>query len=153
MAVAATILVALSAVACSSKSSDDSNPAAAPTSTSISTFTSTSAFTPTSTTGAPTSANNAALTVVSRDNRFETTELRAPAGDAFTIVFDNQDAGIPHNLAVYRSGPPAADMVAATAVDQGPTRQELRLGPLAPGRYFYQCDVHATLMTGTLTIE
>lgn len=88
--------------------------------------------------------------VVGRNLRFDVEELSVSAGVPFTIVFDNRDAGIPHNLALYRSGPPAEDAVAKTEVETGPATQRLAVPALEAGRYFYQCDVHPATMTGTL---
>ena len=93
------------------------------------------------------------LRLVGRQLRFDVETLAAPAGAEFTIVFDNRDRGIPHNIAVYRSGPPAKDEVAATDVEPGPRTQRLRVPALEPGRYFYQCDAHPTTMTGTLMVS
>lgn len=92
------------------------------------------------------------LRVVGQQLRFDAEALAAPAGAEFTIVFDNRDRGVPHNLAVYRSGPPAKDLVAATELEPGPTTQRLTVPALEPGRYFYQCDAHPTTMTGTLMV-
>lgn len=92
------------------------------------------------------------LRVVGRENRFDVESLTAPAGVGFSIVFDNRDARITHNVAVYRSGPPAKDLVAKTDVEAGPTTQRLKVPALDPGRYFYQCDLHPTTMTGTLMV-
>lgn len=100
-----------------------------------------------------TSSEVAALRVVGRDLRFDAEKLQAPAGTPFTIVFDNRDRGVPHDLAVYRSGPPANDEVAKTPIAPGLTTQRLRVPALAAGRYFYQCDVHPTTMTGTLVVS
>ena len=81
---------------------------------------------------------------------FAETELTVPAGQPFTIRFENQDAGIPHNLAVYReedfSGPP----IAATPVQPGPVTQTLEVPALDPGTYFFRCDVHPSTMTGRI---
>lgn len=92
------------------------------------------------------------LRVVGEELRFDAETLAAPADAEFTIVFDNRDRGVPHNLAVYRSGPPAEDLVAATDLEPGPTTQRLTVPALDPGRYFYQCDAHPTTMTGTLMV-
>lgn len=94
-----------------------------------------------------------ALRIVGRNLRFDVEELTAASGAPFTIVFENEDRGIPHNLAVYRSGPPAEDQIAATELENGPVSQTLEVPALEPGRYFYQCDAHTATMTGTLTVR
>lgn len=100
----------------------------------------------------PSSSAANELRLVGSELRFDADTLAAPAGVAFTIVFDNRDRGIPHNVAVYRSGPPAKDPVVATNIEPGPTTQRLAVPALDPGRYFYQCDAHPTTMTGTLMV-
>jgi hypothetical protein len=45
--------------------------------------------------------------------KFNTAELAIPAGQTVNILFDNQDTGVPHNLAVY-SDPNFSQPVAKT---------------------------------------
>lgn len=47
------------------------------------------------------SADPNALQISSKDLKFSTDKLVAPAGKAFQIVYDNQEAA-PHNVAIYR---------------------------------------------------
>lgn len=82
---------------------------------------------------------------------FDKTELVAPAGKQFTICFSNRDEGIPHNFAAYVEQ--GGEVLGATEIETGPTFQTLTLGPLDPGEYWYQCDVHPTTMTGTLRVQ
>lgn len=93
------------------------------------------------------------LRIAARDVRFDVAELAAPAGVSFTVIFGNRDQGITHNLAVYRSGPPATGEVAKTQITPGPATQRLAVPPLEAGRYFYQCDIHPATMTGTLVVS
>lgn len=93
------------------------------------------------------------LRVVGQDLSFDVEELTASAGEPFKITFENKDQGLPHNLAVYRSGPPAKDLVVMTPVEPGIKTQQLALPALDAGSYFYQCDVHPTTMTGTLVVS
>lgn len=93
------------------------------------------------------------MRIVGRDLRFEVNALSVSAGRPFTIVFDNRDPGVPHNVALYRAGPPARDKVVMTQIAPGPTSQRLAVSALDAGRYLYQCDVHPTTMTGTLVVS
>jgi plastocyanin len=90
------------------------------------------------------SAKNATL-------KFDQEKLTASAGLA-TIVFDNQDSGVPHNVHVFEGSDAKGKSVGASALESGPVKQELQL-TLAAGSYFYQCDVHPTTMKGTLTVQ
>ncbi|MDP9235778.1 MAG: cupredoxin domain-containing protein [Chloroflexota bacterium] len=87
------------------------------------------------------------LTLVAQGTQFIPVSLSAPAG-AITIVLDNRDAGTAHNVNVF-SGDTS---IAATAPAVGPVTETLSLGPLAPGRYRFVCDVHPQAMHGVLTV-
>lgn len=93
------------------------------------------------------------IEVSAKNISFDKACLAAPAGQAFTVKFTNNDAGIPHNFAIYRKGPPASDEIMMTKIKAGPTVQDLSVPALAPGSYYYQCDVHPTQMNGTLVVK
>jgi mono/diheme cytochrome c family protein/plastocyanin len=83
---------------------------------------------------------------------FDPTTLEAPADTAFTLVFDNQDTGVPHNVVIQN---PDGSNVAMgdTAVFPGPESRPYAVPALAAGEYPFVCIVHPTTMTGTLTVE
>jgi hypothetical protein len=83
---------------------------------------------------------------------FAETTLSAPANTDFTICFDNQDPGTPHNVDVYDQAPPAGTSIAAADILPGPVLDLLDVPGQPAGTYYYQCDVHVT-MNGTLTIK
>ena len=85
-------------------------------------------------------------------NSFSTDSLVAPAGQSFTIVFDNQDSAETHNIAVYTDDT-ASERIDATDIELGPIEQELDVSALDAGEYYFQCDVHPTTMTGTLVVQ
>jgi len=92
------------------------------------------------------------LDIVAIGIAWDTSCLVAPAGEAFTVNVDNQDAGIQHNFDLLTEE--GGDQIGATAVEAGPVQQTLDVDPLDAGEYFYVCDVHPTTMTGTLvTVE
>jgi hypothetical protein len=83
---------------------------------------------------------------------FEETCYAAPAGEAFTVEFDNQDAGQPHNFHIYSDS--SATQSLGGAQDSGdfivgPDSTTYQVDPLDPGDLFFRCDVHPTTMTGT----
>ncbi|MEP6972763.1 MAG: cupredoxin domain-containing protein [Actinomycetota bacterium] len=90
-----------------------------------------------------------ALDLVAQNTAFDVSCLVAPAGAAFTISFDNQEAGVPHNLDVYdaQGGTP----LGATDVAPGVIKQSLKL-TLDANTYYFQCDVHPTQMFGQLVV-
>jgi plastocyanin len=86
---------------------------------------------------------------------FDIDELAAPAGEPFTVTFDNRDTGIPHNWALYASEDDADDTdkaIAATEIETAPDVQSVVVPALDPGEYYFQCDLHPN-MNGTLTAQ
>jgi plastocyanin len=81
---------------------------------------------------------------------FDPEELEAPPGD-ITIVFDNQDAGVVHNLHVFEGEDADGEDIAETELETGPLVQELPM-TLDAGQYFYVCDAHPTTMKGVLEV-
>jgi plastocyanin len=43
-----------------------------------------------------------AISLTAKNIAFDPTTLSAPAGKAFTIEFDNQDAGVQHDVAIFK---------------------------------------------------
>lgn len=96
-------------------------------------------------------AGGATVRVLAKNVAFNTDHLTAPGEVPFTIVFENDDAGVQHNVAIY------SDSSLATVLFQGP----LILGPktvnyevkaLQPGTYFFRCDIHPP-MNGTFVVQ
>jgi plastocyanin len=86
--------------------------------------------------------------LVAQDTHFVPVSLAAPAG-AVTIVLDNRDAGIAHNINVFSGN----TSIGATAPAVGPVTESLSLGTLAPGTYRFVCDVHPQAMHGVLVVQ
>ncbi len=87
---------------------------------------------------------------------FSPANIQATAGEDFSIIFDNQDGGIPHNLAIFASEADATgdgDPIAATSIESGPDTQTLLVFGLAAGDYFIWCEIHVSGMTATLTVQ
>lgn len=85
------------------------------------------------------------IPVVAKGIAFTTTELKVPADTPFELSFENQDAGIPHNVAIY------ADDTFATAlysgeVFAGVATQTYEVEPLEEGEYAFRCDVHPAMV-------
>ncbi len=76
-------------------------------------------------------------------------ELLAPAGVPFDIAFDNQDAGVLHNLALAEEA--GGDAFFEGPLITGPVLTTYTVDPLAVGQFAFFCTVHPTTMTGTLT--
>jgi nitrite reductase (NO-forming) len=86
---------------------------------------------------------------------FDTKCLAAPAGTPFTVKFTNEDTGIPHNFVVYTDSSATTRLGGATsagAVITGPFATTYRFPALQPGQYFFRCDLHPMVMTGTFIV-
>ncbi|HXF57580.1 MAG TPA: cupredoxin domain-containing protein [Actinomycetota bacterium] len=91
------------------------------------------------------------LHLVAQGLRFDTGCLAAPAGRPFRLSFDNRDSGVPHNLAIY-TDQSASEALFQGEIVTGPASTTYRVEALAPGSYFFRCDVHPNLMLGTFVV-
>jgi plastocyanin len=94
-------------------------------------------------------AGGALLNEVASGVQFQSTTLEAPAGQPFQIEFDNQDAGIPHNIEI-QDGSGALSFEGETI--NGPTKTTYSVPALAAGTYKFLCKWHPN-MTGQLTAK
>jgi len=76
---------------------------------------------------------------------------RPRPGKPFTDEFENADAGIPHNVAIY-TDPSATTSLFVGEMFPGPDGRTYQVPPLDPGTYFFRCDVHPTQMIGTFVV-
>jgi mono/diheme cytochrome c family protein/plastocyanin len=83
---------------------------------------------------------------------FAETTLDAKADTAFTLVFDNQDTQAPHNVVILNpDGSPVS--MGDTSFFQGPAKKQYAVPALKAGTYTYECQVHPSVMKGTLTVK
>lgn len=115
---------------------------------------STSYSTPTpapSNTTPPSDGQAVTVNISALNYRFDTNNITVPAGANVTMIFDNKEA-VPHNVAIYTS-PAATDVIFKGEVITGPQTITYNFtAPTTPGNYFFRCDVHPTVMTGTFTV-
>jgi len=93
-----------------------------------------------------------ALHIVAKNAAFDTDCLAAPAGKAFTIMFDNQDPGVPHNISIYTDSSATTALFKGQLVS-GPATTTYKVPALKAGTYFFRCDVHPTTMTGAFVVS
>ena len=79
---------------------------------------------------------------------YVTGELAAPADTAFSLEFDNQDSGIPHNIEIKDA---SNQTVFKGDIITGPMKTTYNVGPLMAGSYTFVCTVHPN-MTGVLKV-
>jgi plastocyanin len=93
------------------------------------------------------------LELTAENTTYDETELTAPAGADVTLIFDNDDEGIPHNFSLYEtpeSEDPLFEGPLTTGIEQ--VRYEFT-APADPGTYHYHCDIHPTQMDGDFIVE
>jgi plastocyanin len=83
------------------------------------------------------------VVIRAEDMAFEPDEVAVPAGEPVTVVIDNRDEGVDHNLDVEGAPGPHE-----TPLEPGPSRQALTL-TLPAGSYEFVCDIHPG-MTGRM---
>jgi plastocyanin len=91
------------------------------------------------------------LTISAQNTAYDTDTLEVPANTAFQIVFTNNDAGIPHNVAIHKDSPTGPE-VWKGEIFNGVATKTYDVPALPAGTYGFVCSVHAN-MTGTLTAK
>ncbi len=94
-------------------------------------------------------AGGSTVSIVAQGVAFTTTAVSATAGAGFTLSFDNEDAGTPHNVDIKDA---SGGEVFKTDIFPGVATKTYQIPPLTAGSYTFVCDVHAN-MTGTLTVK
>jgi plastocyanin len=91
------------------------------------------------------------LSISAQNLAFDTDCLAAPAGEPFTIEFNNQDT-VPHNVAIY-TDESATEVLFQEPPFPGPETVTYEPDPIEEeGNFFFRCDVHPTTMTGTFVV-
>ena len=91
------------------------------------------------------------LKITAKDVTFLESDLSVKAAAPFRIEFANQDASVPHNVAIHL-GSPTGTEVFQGAIFPGVATQTYDVQALDAGAYAFICTVHPT-MTGTLTVQ
>lgn len=119
--------------------------------------TATTAPTTTTTTTAPPASTELVLTapVGSSNTGFAEKEISAPADTPFTILFKNDDGGIPHNVQIFEGTSTTGTLAWApkdNALINGVAEETYEIPALAAGTYTYNCFAHPATMVGTLNV-
>jgi plastocyanin len=102
--------------------------------------------------GAPPPSGQAAdVTITAKGVAFVETTVTAPADKPFTIAFDNEDQGTPHNVALHEGSPTGREAFKGE-IFPGVATKVYDVPPLPAGTYAFVCSVHPN-MTGTATLQ
>jgi plastocyanin len=95
---------------------------------------------------APVSFDPNAPSITASGQKFDKTELDVPADSGFELVLHNQDP-VPHNVSIYGDAGHSQRVFGGDLANNG--THVYHVQALAPGTYYFQCDVHPT-MNGTV---
>jgi plastocyanin len=91
------------------------------------------------------------VTITAVGIKFTPTQVTVAANQPITITFDNRDS-VQHNIAIFAGADASAPLVFRGTVFAGPKTMDYSVPAMAPGSYYFHCDVHPT-MTGTITAK
>jgi cytochrome c oxidase subunit II len=92
----------------------------------------------------------ATLDLGAQNLKFSAATLDAPADKPFAIAFDNQDAGVTHDVAIQDS---TGALIFNGQDIKGPAKATDNVQPLKAGTYKFICTFHPVQMTGELTVK
>ena len=102
---------------------------------------------------APSGGVGGSYTIVAMGVKFDLTTLTVDAGKSFKIVFDNQDAGIPHNVAIHEGSVTSVGKeLYLGAIFPGIAQQTYDIPAFNAGNYVFICTVHPN-MVGAFTVK
>ncbi len=92
----------------------------------------------------------ATVTVIAQNLQFDTSTIYLPGNAPSTIHFENNDPGVQHNIAIFTDSSMSTRLFTGALVT-GPGAADYQIPPLAPGSYYFHCDVHPT-MNGKVSV-
>jgi glucose/arabinose dehydrogenase/plastocyanin len=116
----------------------------------VGTFTVTTPINPTST---PADVKTVPVTLTAKNIAFDAKTISVPAGSTVVMTFVNNDAGVPHNFALYTNSAATTKIFSGDFVTGVKTVTYTFTAPATPGNYFFRCDLHPEMMTGTFVVR
>jgi len=94
------------------------------------------------------------IDLIAKNMAFSMSTITVSAGASVTINFDNQDAGIPHNFSLFTDSSATPPALFQGQVVTGPAKVTYTFAaPAKAGTYFFRCDIHPTVMTGSFIVK
>ena len=93
------------------------------------------------------SPTGTSLAVVASNTKFDKSCLAAPAGQPFTLSYENKDS-IAHNIVILESHA-ATDVFFQAEIFSGPKPITHQVGALKADTFAFHCEVHPSQMKGT----
>ena len=90
------------------------------------------------------------VTVVAQNIAFDTSTIQLEPVPT-TITFENRDAGVQHDIAIYSDSSLADELFDGELVT-GPATVDYAVPALPPGEHYFQCNVHPT-MNGSVVVS
>jgi plastocyanin len=100
----------------------------------------------------PSSPGETVLQLTAENVSFDKRALTASTGASVTIQFNNKDAGVSHNFALYTDAS-ASQKIFSGDLSAGPEVVNYTFDAPAPGTYYFRCDVHPDTMNGSFTVK
>ena len=89
------------------------------------------------------------LVIVAEDSNFTPTDVSAPAGKAFHILFQNKDPNTFHDVDIMSED--GSKIIFDGPLVYGPKDKTYDVPALPAGTYQFKCSVHPGQMSGTLS--
>jgi plastocyanin len=90
------------------------------------------------------------ISLAAKGIAFDKTNLSVPAGKPFAIAFDNEDAGIQHDVQIFDNEGFTGTPLLNGEIVTGPAKVTYEAPSLEAGTYFFHCSVHPAQMQGTI---
>lgn len=93
------------------------------------------------------------VAIVAKGIAFDKFCIALPAGKDYEIEFDNQDANVAHNVAIYKTeAADPKDVLLPGQIFNGIAKRTYEATAPEAGDYFFRCDVHP-IMSGTVIVR
>jgi cytochrome c oxidase subunit II len=109
--------------------------------------------------GGTCSPHGSTVHLVAKNTSWNTSCIAIPAGQPLSLTVANQDDGVNHNFAIWKSLQDAIakkGQIYQTGAFPGVATHSYSVtatGSMAPGKYYFQCNVHGVAMAGAFIVK